>query len=69
MPNKSVLGIDADLLLIPALTLELDNAVDKRVKSIVAADTYVIAYVELSASLSDEYIACEHELTVRPLDT
>ena len=42
MPNKSVLGIDADLLLIPALTLELDNAVDKRVKSIVAADTYVI---------------------------
>ena len=59
--------VNANLLFIFAFALKFNYAVDESVESIVFADTYVVADVELSASLSNQDVACQNELTVRSL--
>ena len=66
--NLLRLCVNAHLLLILALALELDDAVDQRIESVVTALADVVAVVELGASLSDKDAACGDKLTVRPLD-
>ena len=57
------------MLFIFAFALESYNAVDKCIESVVLADAYVVADVELSASLSYQNVACQNELTVGSLNT
>ena len=59
--------VNADLFLILAQSLETDDAVDQRKEGVILATTDVGAGMDLGASLPDENIAGENELTVRTL--
>ena len=63
------LCVHADLFLILAHSLETHDTVDQSKEGIVLAAAYVDAGMDLGASLSDENIARENELTVRTLRT
>lgn len=65
--TDKLLCVNADLLFIFAQSLILHDAVDKCVERIVAADTYVYAGMNMSASLTIENAAREYGLTVRTL--
>lgn len=49
--------------------LKFHGAVDKRKERVVFADAYVVAGMELGASLTNKNVACEYELTVRTFCT
>lgn len=49
--------------------LELDLTIDLSVESIVRADAYVYAGMNVSTSLSHDDVACNNRLSVSLLDT
>lgn len=59
--------VDGALLAILALALELDMAVNQSKQGVVAADTDIDARMDVRASLANQNVACEDELTVRAL--
>jgi hypothetical protein len=61
--------VDTDLFLISAYSLETDDAVLQGKEGVILAATYIDAGMDLGASLSNENIARENELTVRTLGT
>ena len=61
--DKSV-GVNADLLLVLILALELDLAVNQSEESVILADTDIVAGMDSGAALSDNDIACNDGLTV-----
>ena len=63
-----LLGINADLLVRLALTLELDDAVNLGVQGIVIADADIVAGMDYSAALANQNVAGEYELTIGALN-
>lgn len=59
--------VDGALLAILALALELDVAVNQSKQGVVAADTDIDARMDVRASLANQNVAREDELTVRAL--
>ena len=59
--------VDGALLAILALALELDMTVNQSEQGIVAADTDIVAGMDVRASLTNQNVAREDELTVRAL--
>ncbi len=59
--------VNANLFFIFAFALKFYYAVDKRVESVVLADADIVADVELGASLSNQDISGQNELTVGSL--
>ena len=62
--NKLLFCVDRAHLAILAHTLELDLAVDQSEQRIVLADTDVVARMDVRASLANENVASQNELTV-----
>ena len=60
-------GINADLFARFAVALKFNGTVDKSEESIIGADADIVAGMDFGASLSDEDVACENELTVSSL--
>lgn len=60
-------GINACLFFVFAQSFIPNNAVDKREKGVVFADTYVCAGVDFRTTLTNENVPCEHCLTVATL--
>ena len=60
-------GVNRNLLTILAQTLKTHHAVSLGEQSIVSADTYVLAGVEVGAALAHQDVACQNELTVSAL--
>ena len=60
----NLVGVNADLLLILVLALELDLAVDERKQGVILADTDIVAGMDSGAALSDNDIAGNDGLTV-----
>ena len=58
------LGIDADLLALLVVTLELHDTVHLCIQSIVIADADILARMELSATLTNENVTRQDELTI-----
>ena len=74
-PNDSVRqiqllldGINRSLFAVSAQSLESENTVACSKEGVVAALAYVCAGMDLCTSLTNEHVACEHELTVASLD-
>ena len=65
--TKLLFCVDRAHLAILAHTLELDLAVDQSEQRIVLADTNVVARMNVRASLTNEDVARQNELTVRAL--
>ena len=65
--NKLLFCVDRAHLAILAHTLELDLAVDQSEQRIVLADTDVVARMNVRASLTNEDVASQNELTVSAL--
>lgn len=63
-----LLGINADLLVRLALTLELDDAVNLGVQGIVIADADVVAGMDYGTTLANQNVAGEYELTIGALN-
>jgi len=59
--------VDGAHLAILAHPLELDLAVDLREQRVVAADADVVARMDMRASLANQNVAGQHELTVGAL--
>ena len=57
--------VDGALLAILALALELDVAVNQSKQGVVAADTDIDARMDVRASLANQNVAREDELTAR----
>ena len=60
--------IDRSFLAVSAKSLKAENTVTCSKESVVAALAYVCAGMNLCASLTNEHVACENELTVASLD-
>ena len=63
-----VSSVYANLLSTAGNVLELNSSIDKREKSIVSSDTYVLTGVDFSSTLSYENIACDNCLSVSLLN-
>ena len=57
--------VDGALLAILALALELDMTVNESKEGVVTADTDIVAGMDVRASLTNQNVAREDELTVR----
>ena len=63
-----LLSVDRALTTIIALTLETDGAVNQSEQSVIAADTDIDTGMDVSASLANQNVAGQNELTVSALD-
>ena len=61
--------VNGNLLSVTSETLELHLAVNEREQSVIGADAYVVARVNVRAALSYENVARENELSVSALYT
>ena len=62
--SDKLVGVNADLLLVLGLALELDLAVNQSEEGVVLADTDIVAGMDGSTALSDNDIAGNNGLTV-----
>ena len=65
--TKLLFCVDGAHLAVLAHTLELDLAVDQSEQGVVLADTDVVARMNVRASLTNEDVASQNELTVSAL--
>ena len=63
-----LLGVHGALPAILALTLELDGAVNQSEQGVILADTYIDTGMDVGASLTNQNVASQNELTVCTLD-
>ena len=59
-----LVSVNANLLLVLCLLLELNLSVNESKKCIVLADTDIVAGMDSSTSLSYDNVTCKHGLTV-----
>ena len=62
--SDRLVGVNADLLLVLILALELDLTVNQSEESVILADTDIVAGMDSGAALSDNDIAGNDGLTV-----
>ena len=67
LPGDFRLWVYANLFLVPALTLEANDAGLQREQCIVAADANVQARMDVGAALANKDVAGEDELAIRTL--
>ena len=65
--TKLLFCVDGAHLAVLAHTLELDLAVDQSEQGVVLADTDVVARMNVRASLTNEDVTSQYELTVSSL--
>ena len=65
--NKLLLSVNGALTAILALALELDGTVNQSKQGVILADTNVGAGMDVGASLTNQDVASQHELTVSTL--
>lgn len=61
------LGIDADLLALLVLALELDDAVNLCVEGIIITDANIVAGMDFRSALANENVSRQYELAVAAL--
>ena len=66
--QKLLLSVNGALTAILALALELDSTVNQSEQSVIAADTDIDTGMDMSASLANQNVASQNELTVCTLD-
>ncbi|MPM82894.1 hypothetical protein SDC9_129956 [bioreactor metagenome] len=62
-------GVDRYSFFIPAESFEFNLTVNQREKSVIIAPSHIGAGMDLGSSLSYQYVAGQHKLSVRSLDT
>ena len=66
--TQLLLSVDGALTTILALALETDGAVNQSEQSVIAADTDIDTGMDMGASLANQNVAGQNELTVSALD-
>ena len=66
--NKLLLSVNGALTAILALALELDSTVNQSEQGVILADTYIDTGMDVGASLANQNVAGQNELTVCTLN-